>query len=157
MNRFIPKLNYSLGYPRAFRGRQSIAETSGVNPQHQHCCSQFLNLKMSPFGGRSLLLLVILLPFSSQQSCDSFLGSKQLDYALPDYTFDCSTTSDLYSCALRCLSYDRCKSCNYALSGPQRGLCELNREGRHASTPLQYRPGFVFVQAILKQVGFDWV
>ena len=110
---------------------------------------------MAPVGSKLLLVLVILLPFSYQQSCDSFRGSKELDYALSGYTFDCSTTSDLSSCALHCLSHDRCKSCNYALSGPQRGLCELNSEGRDASTPLQYRPGFVFVQAILKQVGFE--
>ena len=110
---------------------------------------------MSPVGNKLLLVLVILLPFSSQQSCDSFRGTKELDYALPGHTFHCSTTSDLSSCALRCLSHDRCKSCNYALSGPQRGLCELNSEGRHASTPLQYRPGFVFVQAIHKQVGLS--
>ena len=111
--------------------------------------------EMSPVRAKLLLvLLVMLLPFSSQQSCDSFHGSKQLDYALPGYTFDCSTASDLFYCAERCLVHNRCKSYNYALSGPQGGLCELNSEGRDASTPLQYRPGFVFVQAILKQVGF---
>ena len=112
---------------------------------------------MSLVGRNLLLVLVILLPLSAQQSCDSFLGSQQLDYALPGYTFDCYTTNDVFSCALRCLSHDRCKSCNYALSGPQRGLCELNSEGRHASNRLQYRPGFVFVQVIVKQVGFESV
>ena len=80
-----------------------------------------------------------------------------MNYALPGYTFDSSQTDDSFSCTERCLDHNQCKSYNYALSGPQQGLCELNSAGRNASTPLQYRPGFVFVQAILKQVGFDSV
>ena len=46
--------------------------------------------EMSPVGTNLLLVLVISLPFSSQQSCDSFRGLKQLDYALPGYTLDSS-------------------------------------------------------------------
>ena len=103
------------------------------------------------------MLLVISLPFSTQQSCDSFHGLKQLDYALPGHTIDSSKTDDSFSCAERCLDHNQCKSYNYALSGPQQGLCELNSAGKNASTPLQYRPGFVFVQAIVKQVGADLV
>ena len=112
---------------------------------------------MSPVATNLILVLLISLPVSSQQTCDSFHGLKQVNYALAGYTFHSSKTDDSFSCAERCLDHNQCKSYNYALSGPQQGLCELNSAGKNAPTPLQYRPGFVFVQANLKQVGFDSV
>ena len=148
-NGFLTKLNNFQGSAKA---EFACEWTTRAKPFRR-----IASTEMSPVRTKLLWVLVILLPFSSQQSCNSFRGSKQLDYALPGYTFHCSTTNDLFSCAERCMDHNQCKSYNYALSGTQRGLCELNSEGNHASTPLEYRPGFVFVQAIHKQVCFALV
>ena len=97
------------------------------------------------------MLLLVSLPFSLQQSCDSNRGLKVKDRALLGRVIESSQAKDSFSCAERCLDHPRCNSYNYALSGSEQGLCELNSASHGA--PLQHKPGFVFVQLVDRQVS----
>ena len=99
-----------------------------------------------------LVLVALALPFSLQEACDTTIGLKEKNRALSGYTFDSSNTGDSFSCAERCLDDQKCKSYNFAMSGTEQGLCELNSEGKDSSKPLQQKPGFVFVQIANRQV-----
>ena len=114
--------------------------------------TRFLSVRFTAACAR-MFLLITSLPISLQlEPCGSFGGLKEKNFVLPGYTFDSSYTGDSFSCADRCFSHEQCKSYNFALSGPQQGSCELNSVGRFATLrPLQYRPGFVFVDVVTRK------
>ena len=103
-------------------------------------------------GKKLVFLLLFSLPFSFQDPYRQLYGEAVYDYVLLGYRIASFNTMGSFSCAHRCLAHDKCKSYNYDMSAAQQGLCELNSGTRDESKHLEYKPGFVYVEAVLKKL-----
>ena len=104
---------------------------------------------------RSLLEPVVLTLIFSRVFAVKRSSSGELvrDHVLSGHTFSYCNVNSLFSCAHRCLSLaGQCESYSYATAGEHRGLCALNGPGTTPSGSLTYKPGFVFVRVLLRQV-----
>ena len=75
-----------------------------------------------------------------------------LKNVLEGFQIETLLTGGIAACFQRCLRNFQCESVNYDNSERPLGTCELNEKKPSELHQLIYRPGYIFVQAVIKEL-----
>ena len=99
-----------------------------------------------------VLILLLMLPFSHENSFEnSMYGNYTENYVLEGFQIETLLTGGIAACFQRCLRNFQCGSVNYDNSERPLGTCELNEKKPSEIHQLIYRPGYTFVQAVIRK------